>query len=132
MLEDVAIRGSQGAGLRSGKEGTLVLLGVVTNQFAWCGKVTLLTVGLSSDSLWMCAVAGKVVQGIEYVQEMAKMKSQTQRPVCAPGCAVSAGHASVGEVQSGLVLGHFCWTGDWTVQYQTKFLGPGPGPPGTI
>ena len=39
---------------------------------------------------------------------------------------------SVGEVWSGPVPGHFCWTGDWTVHSQTKFPGPGPGPPGTI
>ena len=67
MLEDVVIRGSWGAGLRSGEEGLLVLPGVVTNQLAWCGKVTLLMVGLSSDSLWTCAAAGTVVWGIEYV-----------------------------------------------------------------
>ena len=66
MLEDMAIGGSWGAGLGSGEEGVLVFLGAVTNQLAWCGKVTLLTVGLSSDRLWMCAVVGMVVRGIEY------------------------------------------------------------------
>ena len=40
MLEDVAIGGSWGAGLRSGEEGMLVLLGAVTNQLAWCSDVT--------------------------------------------------------------------------------------------
>ena len=35
--------------------------------------------------------------------------------------------ASGGEVRSGLVPGHFCQTGDWTVRSLTKFLGPGPG-----
>ena len=39
---------------------------------------------------------------------------------------------SVGEVRSGPVPGHFCRTGDWTVRSQTKFPGPGPGPPGTV
>ena len=39
---------------------------------------------------------------------------------------------SVGEVRSGPVPGHFCQTGDWTVQSQMKYLGLGPGPPGTV
>ena len=39
---------------------------------------------------------------------------------------------SVGEVRSGPVPGHFCWTGDPTVPSLTQFLGPGPGPPRTI
>ena len=39
---------------------------------------------------------------------------------------------SVGEVRSGPVPGHFCWTGDWTVQSLTKILGLGPGPPRTV
>ena len=39
---------------------------------------------------------------------------------------------SVGEVRSGPVPGHFCWTGDRTVQSLTKFLGPGPGLPWTV
>ena len=39
---------------------------------------------------------------------------------------------SVGEVQSGPVRGHFRQTGDRTVRSQMKFLGPGPGPPGTV
>ena len=34
---------------------------------------------------------------------------------------------SVGEVRSGLVPGHFCQTGDQTVQSLMKYLGPGPG-----
>ena len=38
-----------------------------------------------------------------------------------------ASEGSVGEVRSGLVPGHFCRTGDRTVQSLTKFLGPGPG-----
>ena len=93
MLEDVAIGGSRGAGRGSGQEGALVFPGAVTNQLAWCGKVTLLMVGLSSDSLWMCAAAGTVVRGIEYAREMTKTRSQTQRLARAPGRAVSAGHA---------------------------------------
>ena len=40
--------------------------------------------------------------------------------------------SSVGEVQFGPVQGHFCQMGDQTVQSQTKFLGPGLGPPGTV
>ena len=80
-------------GLGSGGEGALVHPGAVANKLAWCGKVTLLTVGLSSDSLWTCAAAGTVVRGIEYAREMAKTRSQTQRLVRAPGRAVSAGHA---------------------------------------
>ena len=47
-------------------------------------------------------------------------------------CFISMSPLSVGEVQSGLVPGHFCWTGDWTVWSLTKFLGPGPGPPWTV
>ena len=39
---------------------------------------------------------------------------------------------SVGEVRSGLVPGHFCQTGDWTVGSPTQFLGPGPGLPGMV
>ena len=39
---------------------------------------------------------------------------------------------SVGEVRSGPVQGHFCWTGDWTVQSLTKFLGPGLRLPWTV
>ena len=39
---------------------------------------------------------------------------------------------SVGEVWSGPVLGHFCWTGDLTVPSLMKYLGPGLGPPGTV
>ena len=74
------------------QEGALVFPGAVMNQLAWCGKVTLLTVGLSSDSLWMCAAAGTVVQGIKYTREMTKTRSQTQRLARAPGRAVSAGH----------------------------------------
>ena len=93
MLENVAIEGSRGAALGSGEEGALVFQGAVTNQLAWCGKVMLLTVGLSLDSLWMCAAAGTVVRGIEYAREMTKTRSQTQRLVRAPGRAVSAGHA---------------------------------------
>ena len=46
------------------------------------------------------------------------------RPCCYP--------ASVGEVRSGLVPGHFCQTGDQTVQSLTKFLGLGPGLPWTV
>ena len=66
MLEYVAIGGSRGAGLESGKEGALVLPGAVTNQLVWCSKVMLLTVGLSSDSLWTCSTVGTVVCGIKY------------------------------------------------------------------
>ena len=40
--------------------------------------------------------------------------------------------ASVGEVWSGPVPGHFCRTGDPTVPSLTQFLGPGPGLPRTI
>ena len=35
--------------------------------------------------------------------------------------------SSIGEVQSGPVPGHFCQTGDQTVQSLMKYLGPGPG-----
>ena len=41
-------------------------------------------------------------------------------------------HTSVGEVRSGLVLGHFCQTRDRTVRSLTKFLGPGLGLPQTV
>ena len=88
MLEDVAIGDSWGAELRSGEEGTLVLLEAVTNQLVWCGKVTLLAVRLSSDSFWMCAVVGTVVQGIKYVQEIVKTRSEMQWLACAPGLDV--------------------------------------------
>ena len=97
MLEDVAIRDSWGTGLRSGKEGVLVLPGAVTNQLVWFGKVMLLMVGLSLDSLWTCVTVGTVVWGIKYAQEMAKTRSQTQQPACALGCTMSAGHVR-GEV----------------------------------
>ena len=40
---------------------------------------------------------------------------------------IAAAWTSVGEVQSGPVLGHFCRTGDRTVRSLTKILGPGPG-----
>ena len=40
--------------------------------------------------------------------------------------------SSVGEVRSGPVPGHFCWTGDLTVPSLTQFLGPGLGPPRTV
>ena len=62
MPEDVAIGGSRRAELGSGEEGALVLPGAVTNQLAWCDKVSLLTGGLSSDSLWTCAAARTVVR----------------------------------------------------------------------
>ena len=42
------------------------------------------------------------------------------------------GLASVGELPSGLVPGHFCWTRDPTVPSLTQFLGLGPGLPQTI
>ena len=51
---------------------------------------------------------------------------------CHADSTVAGQQASVGEVQSGPVRGHFCQTGDRTVRSQTKFLGPGPGPPGTV
>ena len=41
-------------------------------------------------------------------------------------------HASVVEVWSSLVPGHFCQTRDLTVLSLTRFLGPGPGPPWTV
>ena len=40
--------------------------------------------------------------------------------------------ASVGKVQSSLVPGHFCQTGDQTVRSLTKILGLGLGPPWTV
>ena len=39
---------------------------------------------------------------------------------------------SVGEVRSGPVPGHFFWTRDLTVPSLMKYLGPGPGRPGTV
>ena len=39
---------------------------------------------------------------------------------------------SVGEVWSGPVPGHFCQTRDRTVRSLMKYLGLGPGPPGTV
>ena len=51
------------------------------------------------------------------------------------GWGVEREHAlwnSVGEVRSGPIPVHFCWTGDQTVQSLTKFLGPGLGLPRTI
>ena len=47
---------------------------------------------------------------------------------CLTLCLAPCPHlSSVGEVRSGPVPGHFCWTGDRTVWSLTKFLGPGPG-----
>ena len=40
--------------------------------------------------------------------------------------------SSVGEVQFGLVQSHFRWTRDQIVRSQKKFLGLGPGLPGTV
>ena len=46
-------------------------------------------------------------------------------------CAIVHVWPSVGEVQSGPVPGHFCWTGDRMVPSLTQFLGLGLGPPQT-
>ena len=48
-------------------------------------------------------------------------------PAIGKVCGISMLHTSVGEVRSGLVLGHFCQTGDQTVRSLMKYLGPGPG-----
>ena len=42
------------------------------------------------------------------------------------------GPSSIGEVRFGPVLGHFFWTRDQMVQSLMKYLGPGPGLPGTV
>ena len=53
-------------------------------------------------------------------------------PIRATWPPTDACRASVGEVRSGLVPGHFCWTRDPMVPSLTQFLGPGPGLPRTV
>ena len=62
------------------------------------------------------------------------MPDASHTPFMCPSPSHNLMHAlaSVGEVRSGPVPGHFCQTGDPTIPSLTQFLGPGPGLPRTV